>query len=344
MPALTKRAAASSGVLAAPPLRISLAGCGAVGGALVELLNADPAAWEVVGGLVRDLERTRPASVAALPLTTDLRRFAATPSEILVEALGGIEPARTLVASALERGASVVTANKALIATHGTELQALADRRGGVLLFDAAVGGGIPAPRALRTSFAGVPIRRLRGILNGTANFLLTRIEEGADYPTALREAQELGYAEADPARDVDGRDAADKIRILSWLAWGVPPAEVRVDVSGILPDPEARVHAAGAEGRRLRLVAEASPGGGGAFIARVAAVEVEPDSAAAHTTGVDNLLEIETEGCGSYTLTGPGAGGAATASAMLADLSEVAGRLRAEASPSSRARSRRRG
>lgn len=304
--------------------RVALAGCGAVGGSLAGLLARHPERWSLQGGLVRDLGKERSPHLSRIDLTDDPDRLAAWPTDVLVEALGGVEPARTLVVSALSRGVSVVTANKALIAAHGPELQALALRHGAALAFDAAVGGGIPTVRTLQTAFGGVEVQALRGILNGTANFLLTRLEEGATYAAALGEARSAGIAEADPARDVDGRDAADKIRILAWLAWGVPPAQIEVDCSGIVPDPEGLVAAAAARGRRVRLVAEAHRTGRSGVRARVAAVEVSPDSIEARTRGVDNLLRIETRECGAYSFSGPGAGGAATASAVLADLIAV--------------------
>ncbi len=307
--------------------RVALAGCGAVGGSLAGLLARDPDRWSLQGGLVRDLTKDRPPHLDQVDLTDDPKRLEALPADVLIEALGGVEPALTLVASALSRGISVVTANKALIAAHGPELRALAHRNGAMLAFDAAVGGGIPTVRTLMTAFGGIEVRRLSGILNGTANFLLTRLEEGATYAAALREARSAGIAEADPARDVDGRDAADKIRILAWLAWGVPPAEIDVECSGIVPDPESRVAAAMARGRRVRLVAHAERAGPSGVLARVAAVEVMPDSPEARTRGVDNLLQIETRDCGAYSFAGPGAGGAATASAVLADLIAVSDR-----------------
>ena len=303
--------------------RIALAGCGAVGGALAGLLVRDPARWRLEGGLVRDLEKDRP-HLARVDLTDDPARFASLPADVLVEAMGGIEPARTLVVSALSRGASVVTANKALIAAHGPELRALAEREGAMLAFDAAVGGGIPAVRTLETTFRGLEVRSLRGILNGTANFLLSRIEGGSTYAAALDEARSAGIAEADPRRDVDGRDAADKIRILAWLAWGIPPTEIEVECSGIVPDPEGLVAAAAGRGCRARLVAHAERADRRAVVARVEVVEVTPDSPEGRTRGVDNLLRIGTGDCGVYRLSGPGAGGLATAAAVLSDLHAV--------------------
>src|SRR5580693_7387728 len=215
-----------------PAVRVGVIGGGFVGAALVALLS-DPsrrealvdgatAPLELVGVAVRDAGKKRPGIDPSL-LTTDVDALIASDLDVLVEVAGGVEPARSYVEAALKRGISVVTANKALIAESGTELAQLAHEHGADLFYEAAVGGAIPILRALRTSLAGERITRVMGIVNGTTNFILTKMmNEGSDYASALHEAQVLGYAEqADPSADVEGFDAAAKVQILSTLAFG---------------------------------------------------------------------------------------------------------------------------
>src|SRR5271154_4176277 len=213
------------------PVRVGVIGGGFVGSALVELLSdssrhealvdAATAPLELVGVAVRDLTKSRPGVDPAI-LTTDVEKLIDSDLDVLVEVAGGIEPARTYIESALKRGVSVVTANKALMADSGTQLAKLAHDHGADLFYEAAVGGAIPILRALRSSLAGERISRVMGIVNGTTNYILTKMTtEGSDYNDALREAQALGYAEADPTADVEAYDAAAKVQILSTLAFG---------------------------------------------------------------------------------------------------------------------------
>jgi len=215
-----------------PVVRVGIIGAGNVGGALVELLNdpdrrealldAATGPIELVGVAVRDAAKRRKGIPKHL-LTTDVAGLVANDDlDILVELAGGIKPARVYIETALRHGVSVVTANKALMAECGTELAQLAHQNGADLFYEAAVGGGIPILRALRTSLAGERINRVMGIVNGTTNFILSKMtSEGSDYAAALKEAQSLGYAEADPSADVEGYDAAAKVQILSSLAFG---------------------------------------------------------------------------------------------------------------------------
>src|SRR6204780_4981004 len=211
-----------------PVVRVGVIGGGFVGTALVELLSdpsrnealvdAATANVELVGVAVRDISKPRPGIPVAL-LTTDVESLIASDLDVLIEVAGGIKPARTYIESALKRGGSVVTANKTLVAESGTQLAQLAHDHGADLFYEAAVGGAIPILRALRSSLAGERITRVMGIVNGTTNFILSKMtSEGSDYAEVLAEAQALGYAEADPTADVEAFDAAAKVQILSSL------------------------------------------------------------------------------------------------------------------------------
>ena len=184
----------------------------------------------------------------------------------------------------LGRGGRLVTANKALMAVRGVTLSALARRSGGWLGFEASVGGGVPMVRTLRHALAGQPVRGFRGILNGTANYVLTRLEAGDDLSAAIASAQERGLAEADPSRDLDGRDVADKLAILAWIAWGVDPGSVRVDRTGLPRDAATQVRSAGNRGGRLRLVGECRQGPSG--LTASVRPEVVPAGSAARSGG----------------------------------------------------------
>ncbi len=309
-------------------IRVALAGCGVVGSSLVHLLAEREASladrqgirFELVRVLVREPDRPRPVELAPPLLTSNLDEFLATEADLVVELLGGLEPAERIARATLTAGRRLVSANKALIAARGAELAALARRHGGTLDFEGAVGGGIPLIRALRESLPETGIQSLRGILNGTSNFILTRLAEGNTYTDALADAQRAGFAEADPSRDLDGRDADDKLRILAWLAFGVDPATVTVRRQGILPNPERLARAAATFGAVVRHVAECAELDGG-LTASVAPVAVTPESDLGRIRDVENLLLVQTRWNGCIRLAGPGAGGFATASAVLADM-----------------------
>lgn len=328
-------------------VRVTLAGRGTVGGALLGLLRDRAATieeahglrFEVVSVLTRDPQRTRPVAVPPQLLTTDVEAFNRTDADLVVEAIGGLEPARRIARSALARGRGFVTANKALIAAHGVELESLAHDRGTCLSYEAAVAGGVPVIRVLRESLRQSGIGAIRGILNGTSNFILVRMAEGLSFDAALREAQTRGFAEADPTRDISGQDAADKIAILAWEAFGIPPAALPVRRTGLLPHPDRIVEDARALGGTARLVAEAirSPEG---VAACVEPALVGSSSTFARTAAEENLVVIETRSNGTIRLSGPGAGGEPTASAVLSDMLGVA--RRREHRPSGVARDRR--
>jgi len=309
-------------------VRIALAGCGTVGGELVRLVHERRRSIEERHGLrfeftrilVRDVMRPRRASIPDGLLTTDIDSFIRSDADMIVEAVGGFEPARQIATAALESGRTFVTANKALLAAHGPELVSLARMRGGRVLYEASVAGGVPVIRVLRDALAETGVRVIRGILNGTTNYILTSMSEGAAFAAALDEARALGYAEADPSRDLDGRDAADKVAVLAWLAFGTDPRSLRIARRGILPDPDRLVADAQSVGGVMRLVGECVRTNAG-VVAAVEPVVLPPASMLARTCGPDNAIEIETEHNGTIQLAGPGAGGAATASALLSDM-----------------------
>jgi homoserine dehydrogenase len=325
-----------SGTRSPATVRVALAGCGAVGGDLVRLLHHREAEirarfglrFEIVRVLVRGSARARPAELPRPLLTTDLESFLGVDAHVVVEVIGGLDPALRIAYATLGRGRRLVTANKTLVAAHGPKLVRLARRNRARIDFESAVAGGIPVVRAIRDQLAATDITSVRGILNGTTNYILTRLARGDRYVDALAAAQEAGYAEADPSRDVNGADAADKIRILAWLAFGADPALLPVRVRGITPDADRFAAAAASLGGVPRLVAECrrSPEG---VTAVVEPVVVGSDSELGQVQGADNIVVIESRWNGLLRLAGPGAGGGPTASAVLGDLIRSARPLR---------------
>jgi len=322
-------------------IRVALAGCGVVGAALVRLLRDEGPRIEAMHGvrlevtrvLVRDVERPRPAPLRHSLLTADVDAFLAADADLVVEAMGGLDPALRIARATLAAGRRFVTANKALVAAHGAELAAIARRTGAGFDFEAAVGGGVPVVRALREALAGAGVRAVRGILNGTSNFILTRVSEGMTYDAALADAQRAGFAEADPSRDLDGRDAADKVAILAWLAFGLDPARAQVERRGILPDPDRLARDAAAFGGVPRLIAECVERPGGIAVV-VEPVVVTRDSLFGATRDEENAIVVETRWNGRIRLAGPGAGGPPTASALLGDMIHPAPRVPACGGP----------
>jgi len=308
-------------------LQVGLAGCGTVGAAFLRLLaerrpqlaarGLEP---DVRSVLVREPERHMQRGLSSAVLTTCTQELLDAGTGVVVEATGSVATGERLARAVLARGGHFVTANKALVAAAGAELQALAVAHGGRFSFEAAVGGGVPVVRAVGQLLRETEVLSVRGILNGTTNYLLDAMRSGAAYGDALRDAQEAGYAEADPTRDVDGRDAAAKVAILAWLAFGMDPAAVRVRTRGILPHPQRLVAEAEALGGVVRLLAGVRPGQGG-LDAWVEPALLDPAAPLAAVRGADNGVEIATRWCGTVRLGGPGAGGEATASALLADV-----------------------
>lgn len=314
-------------------VRVALAGCGTVGTSLVSLIRRQHGQFEMRHGvrfelariLVRDPAKDRGIAIPRQLLTTSVEEFLAADADVVVEVIGGFDPAERVVRGALAAGRQVVTANKALIATHGPALQRQADAHGSSLNFEAAVGGGVPVVRTLRSDLGGHGVRTITGILNGTTNFLLTALADGVGYADALADAQAKGFAEADPSRDLQGLDAADKIRILAWLAWGVDPSEQQVLVEPLPPNPEPLTRQALQRNGVLKYLAGGVRGEDGAVRAWVRPVIVPADHAFARVRDEENAVHIDSDSLGVLRLQGKGAGGNATASAVLGDLLDAA-------------------
>ena len=324
-------------------VRVALLGCGNVGSALAELLltrQDDIAArtgirLELVGIAVSDGDRDRPASIPAELFVTDGAALVVRPDvDVVVELIGGLQPAQQFIETALRAGKPVVTANKAVLAVSGAELAELADARGVDLLYEAAVAGAIPIVRALRESLAGEQIVRVMGIVNGTTNFILTRMEEdGVDFADALAEAQRLGLAERDPTADVEGHDAAAKAAILAALAFGSDVVDVDVHREGISGIRAVDVAYANRLGYSVKLLAVAELVDGGPELSvRVHPAMVPKAHPLASVRGAFNAVFVEGAVSGELMLYGRGAGGEPTASAVLGDLVDAARNLRAGA------------
>ena len=313
-------------------VRVALLGCGNVGAALVgilgrrseELFVQSGARIEVAGIAVADPAKARPAHVPAALVGTAADGLVRDPDvDIVVELIGGLEPAGSLVRTALESGKSVVTANKALLASaEGVALRGLAAKRGVDLLYEASVAGAIPLVRALRQSLTGDRIQRVMGIVNGTTNFVLTRMsEDGADYHAALGEAQRLGFAERDPTADVEGYDAAAKAAILAGVAFGYDVAAedvMREGITSVRPGDLAFVERLGYVVKLLAIVERT---GDDAVSVRVHPAMVPRSHPLASVREAFNAVFIEGEAAGELMLYGQGAGGLPTASAVVGDL-----------------------
>ena len=309
-------------------VRVALAGCGAVGSALLREFTARRSALaerigsqvQVVRVLVRDVARPRDAAFDHALLTSDVDEFLATDADVVIEAIGGLDPARRIAEMVLGRGQPLVTANKLLLALHGSSLAQLARSNATTLRYDAAVGGGVPILRVLDEALGAGGPTRVRGILNGTANFVLTRIESGASFDDALDQARAAGFAEADASRDLDGRDAADKLALIAWAAFGVAPETLPVRRHTLLPDPSRYVALAARLGASIRHVAECALVDG-EVVASVEPVLTPLDSALARTREEGNLAEVFAGWRAPLCASGPGAGGQPTAVALLSDL-----------------------
>lgn len=319
------------------PLTVAILGGGTVGSQVARILteNADDLAsrvgapLQITGVAVRDASKVRDGIDPAL-LTTDTAALAASGADIVIELMGGIEPARTLILSAMAAGSSVVTANKALLAADGATLYAAAAQHGVDLYFEASVAGAIPLLRPLRESLAGDQVRKVLGIVNGTTNFILTKMDEqGADYADVLAEAQALGYAEADPTADVEGHDAAAKAAILAELAFHTRVTLEDVDCQGISQVTAEDVQAARDMGFVVKLLAvaelatddEGHPRG---VIVRVHPAMVPRSHPLGSVREAFNAVFVEADAAGQVMFYGRGAGGTPTASAVLGDVVAV--------------------
>ena len=317
------------------PLRIGIAGIGTVGAALVNILagKADLLAARcgraiVLSGVcARDRSRDRGCDLSAVEWFDDPVALAASEGiDVFVELMGGDgDPAHAAVKAALHAGKHVVTANKALLARHGVELARIAEEKGLILNFEAAVAGGIPVIKTMREALTSNTISRVFGILNGTCNYMLTRMEmEGLSYEACLKDAQALGYAEADPTFDVEGFDTAHKLAILTSLAFGSEISADEIYVEGISNITTEDIEAAGELGYRIKLLGVAQKTASG-IEQRVHPTMVPVAAPIAQISGVTNAVAIEADLVGQLVLSGPGAGGEATASAVSGDICDIA-------------------
>ncbi len=319
----------------AEALRIGLAGLGTVGASVARVLAEKAAELtrqcgrEIVVAAVsaRDRERDRGVDLSSAEWFDDPVALAKSATiDVFVELIGGEEGApRASVKAALEAGRHVVTANKALLARHGVALAEIAERKGVLLNYEAAVAGGIPVIKTMREAMAGNTVSRVFGILNGTANYILTRMEaEGISFEDCLKDAQRLGYAEADPTFDIEGHDTAHKLSILTALAFGTKIAVDDIYMEGISNISQADIQAAGELGYRIKLLGVAQRTETG-IEQRVHPTMVPTASVIAQVHGVTNAVAIETDILGELLLSGPGAGGNATASAVIGDIADIA-------------------
>jgi homoserine dehydrogenase len=319
----------------AEALRVGIAGLGTVGASVARVLTQKAAELTrqcgrtvVVSGVsVRDRNKDRGVDLGNVLWFGDPLDLAKSNSvDVFVELIGGSDGAAlSCVKAALEAGKHVVTANKALLAKHGVALAEIAERKGVLLNYEAAVAGGIPVIKTMRESMAGNTVSRVFGILNGTCNYILTRMEaEGISFDACLKDAQRLGYAEADPTFDIEGNDTAHKLSILTSLAFGTKIAADDIYLEGISNITQADIRAAADLGYRIKLLGVAQLTDSG-IEQRVHPTMVPTASVIAQVHGVTNAVAIETDILGELLLSGPGAGGNATASAVVGDIADIA-------------------
>src|ERR1051326_5831924 len=317
------------------PLKVGLAGLGTVGAAVVDLIWRERAALaarcgraiEVTAVTARQKAKKRPVDVKSLKWVRDPVALARDPDiDVFVELIGGAgDPAKSAIEAALAAGKSVVTANKALLAKHGLALAALAEKHKVALNFEAAGGGAIPVVKTLREGLAGNSFARISGILNGTCNYILTRMErEKLSFADCLKDAQRLGYAEADPTFDIEGHDTAQKLSILASLAFGIKVDPTAIYVEGISSIAPEDLSWADELGYRVKLLGVALDTGKG-IEQRVHPTMVPKDTAIAQVMGVTNAVTVDADAVHAITLVGPGAGGMATASAVGDDIGDIA-------------------
>jgi homoserine dehydrogenase len=311
----------------AEPLRIGLLGHGTVGGAFASLVDRQADSVEAATG-------RRPVVSGVLTRSKGEFDRILEDSEVIVEVMGGVEPVKEMIERALNSKKHVITANKQLLSLHGDELWALARENGVQLRFEAAVAGVVPVIRVLAGSLAGARVNRVHGIVNGTTNFILSEMTStGADYATVLKEAQDLGYAEADPTADVAGLDARAKIAILARLAFGTSIDPESIPCEGIELIQQDDIAYAKELGLALKLIATAERVGDGISV-RVHPAFLYSGHPLASVDGAFNAVTIESDDITEITLSGPGAGGVQTASAVLGDLVAIASGAVAEVPP----------
>jgi homoserine dehydrogenase len=315
-------------------VKIGILGLGTVGTGTAQILLDSVGRHHLLQSVVihrvgvSSLEKVRSIAFPAGVLTTDLESIVTDPDiDIVVEVMGGMEPARSLILKAIEHGKHIVTANKAVIARFGDEIFTAANRAGVYVMLEAAVGGGIPVIQPLKQSLSVNRIQRVMGIVNGTTNYILTRMTaEGGEFADILADAQKLGYAEADPTADVDGLDAGDKIAILASLAFGGRIKRDDVYCEGIRKISATDINYARKLDFVVKLLAIAESVDGGAVSVRVHPTFVPKDHPLATVNGVYNAILVEGEPLGQVMLFGPGAGAGATASAVVSDILAVVG------------------
>ncbi len=314
-------------------IRIALLGAGTVASGVVKVLERNREeirrragrGLEIVAVAARNHDKARAALGDALPLTSDFMALATRDDvDIVVELMGGIEPARALVLAAIAAGKHVVTANKALLALHGNEIFAAAQARGVMVAFEAAVAGGIPIIKAVREGLAANRIEWVAGIINGTTNFILSEMrDKGLDFATVLAQAQRLGYAEADPTFDIEGVDAAHKITLLGSIAFGVPVQFDRAHVEGIARLDGADIRYAEQLGYRIKLLGIARRTDAGIEL-RVHPTLIPATRLLANVEGAMNAVVVLGDAVGATLFYGKGAGSEPTASSVIADLVDV--------------------
>lgn len=327
--------------------KVGLLGLGTVGAGTAEILLSPQGRHPLLQELeiyrvgVRSLDKPRTLDISPDLMTTDLESIVCDPAvDIVVELIGGLEPARTLILKAIEHGKHVVTANKAVIARYGEEIFSAANEKGIYVLLEAAVGGGIPVIQPLKQSLGANRIQSVTGIVNGTTNYILTRMQtEGADFNEVLADAQKLGYAEADPTADVDGLDAADKIAILASLAFAGRVKREQVHTEGIRQVSAADIAYAEKLGFVIKLLAIAKREAAGADETDRLQLRVHPTLVPkvhplANINGVYNAILIEGEPLGQVMFFGRGAGAGPTASAVVSDILNIAAVLKTETEP----------
>lgn len=315
------------------PVKIGVLGLGTVGSGTANILsrNADEIARRAGRGIqisiasVRDIKKQRACDISEINLTEDANKVVSDPEvEIVLELIGGTKEARTLVLQAIEHGKHIVTANKALIALHGNEIFKHAQDKGVTVAFEAAVAGGIPIIKAIREGLAGNSIQWLAGIINGTGNFILTEMrDKGRDFDDVLKEAQQLGYAEADPTFDIEGIDAAHKLTILASIAFGVPLQFEKVYTEGITEITSADVAYASELGYRIKHLGIAKRAVNGLEL-RVHPTLIPHRRLIANVDGVMNAVVVKADALGPSLYYGAGAGADPTGSAVVADLVDV--------------------
>ena len=322
------------------PINVGLLGLGTVGSGTIEVLRRNSSEIarragreiRIVAATARDLTRKRSVSLDGIRILRDANAIVTDPEiEIVVELIGGLSPARELVLAAIENGKHVVTANKALLARHGNEIFAAAQRKGVMVAFEAAVAGGVPIIKALREGLSANRIDWIAGIINGTSNFILSEMRSrGAAFDTVLKEAQEKGYAEADPAHDIEGIDAAHKLTILSALAFGIPVQFDKAYTEGIARLTAKDIAYAEQLGYRIKLLGITRRAEDGIEL-RVHPTLIPAKRLIANVEGVMNAILVKGDAVGPTLYYGAGAGSEATASAVVADLLDVTRMLTAD-------------